>query len=91
MAKRKDKQKEMKQEETKQEEMQDQQGELQKMIDAKVKEGIAKALEGMTPKADTKPKSATQKEEFSKMGYKQRLELFKSDPAEYNKLAKGGE
>ena len=84
MSKRKNKQKELKQEEAKQDEM-------QKIIDTKVKEGIAKALEGMTPKANTKPKSATQKEEFDRMGYRQRLELFKSDPAEYNKLAKGGE
>ena len=84
MAKRDGKQKEVKQKKTAQDE-------TQKIIDAKVKEGIAKALEGMTPKADTKPKSAAKKEEFDKMSYRQRLELFKTDPAEYNKLAKGGE
>ena len=88
MAKRNGKQKEVKQKKTAQDETQD---EMRKIIDAKVKEGIAKALEGMTPKANTKPKGAAKKEEFDKMGYRQRLELFKADPAEYNKLAKGGE
>ena len=82
------KQEGMKQEETKQSEIS--QEELQKIIDARVQEGIQKALAGVTPKTNPKPASEIQKEEFDKMGYRQRLELFKSNPSEYNKLAKGG-
>ena len=89
MSKRKNKgKKEAKEEKTNQDEMQ--QEELQKIIDAKVQEGIQKALAGVTPKANTKPQGEIQKEEFSRMSYRQRLELFKNNPGEYNKLAKGG-
>ena len=55
-------------------------------IDAKVAEGVAKALQGKPPKANTADPSAAEKARFDKMGYKERLKLFMSDPHTYQKL-----
>ena len=64
--------------------------ELQAAIAEQVQEGIKNALKGHTPKANTVLPSATQKSEFERMTYRERLQLFKSNPHEYNKLSKGG-
>ena len=63
--------------------------ELQTAIQAQVQEGLKKALQGQPPRANTVPLSATQKTEFERMTYKERLQLFKSDPQTYHKLVKG--
>ena len=59
-------------------------------IEKKVLEGVHNALRGQTPKANKAQAGATQKSEFERMTYKERLELFKGNPSEYNRLAKGG-
>ena len=64
--------------------------ELQAAISAQVQEGIKNALKGQTPKANTVLPSVTQKSEFERMTYRERVQLFKNNPQEYHKLAKGG-
>ena len=59
-------------------------------IEKQVQEGVKNALKGQTPKANTAKADANQKSEFERMTNKERLELFKSNPSEYHKLAKGG-
>jgi len=59
-------------------------------IQKQIAEGIQKALKGRPPKANTLPISATEKAEFERMSYKQRVQLFQSNPQTYYKLVKGG-
>ena len=58
-------------------------------IDQKIAEGVQNALKGKPPKANTTDPSATERAEFEKMSYRERVNLFNSDPHTYNKLTKG--
>lgn len=58
-------------------------------IQAQIQEGIQKALQGKTPKANTTDPTAAERAAFRKMGYKERLQLYNSNPHTYNNLAKG--
>ncbi|MDR1754223.1 MAG: hypothetical protein LBR74_04870 [Eubacterium sp.] len=58
-------------------------------IEQQVKEGIKKALQGTPPKANTADTTEQEKKSFDKMTYRERLNLFKTNPQVYNKLAKG--
>ena len=58
-------------------------------IQKSVAEGIQQALKGTPPRANITDPSTQEKSEFEKMGYKERLQLFQSNPHAYNKLAKG--
>lgn len=61
-----------------------------KIFEAKFNEAVEKLvnerLKGKTPKAQTGAVDGVTKEAFNKMSYKERLELFNSDPELYNKL-----
>lgn len=59
-------------------------------IDKQINEGIRKALKGKAPKASTTDPSEAEKAEFNRMTYKERLQLFQSNPQAYQKL-KGGQ
>ena len=63
--------------------------EIAAFIELKVSEGIQKALQGKPPKANTTDPTEAQRRNFQKMTYKERLNLFNSDPQTYNKLTKG--
>jgi len=58
-------------------------------IDKKIAEGVQTALRGKTPKANTTDPSNAEKSEFDRMTYRERLQLFQSNPQAYQKL-KGG-
>lgn len=58
-------------------------------INLKVQEGVQKALQGKTPKANTADPTAAERAAFQKMSYKERLKLYNSNPHDYHKLAKG--
>jgi len=64
--------------------------EILEFIQKQVQDGIKKALKGKPPKANTIPASTTEKAEFDKMSYRERLKLYQSNPQAYYKLAKGG-
>ena len=61
-----------------------------KIFEAKFNEAVEKLvnerLKGKTPKAQTGAAEGVTKEAFDKMSYKERLELYNSDPELYNKL-----
>ena len=61
-----------------------------KIFEAKFNEAVEKLvnerLKGNTPKAQTGAVEGVTKEAFNKMSYKERLELYNSDPELYNKL-----
>ena len=61
-----------------------------KIFEAKFNEAVEKLvnerLRGNTPKAQTGAVEGVTKEAFNKMSYKERLELYNSDPELYNKL-----
>lgn len=59
-------------------------------IQSQVQQGIQQALKGRPPKASTANPTATQRAAFDAMLYKERLQLFQSDPASYYKLVEGG-
>jgi hypothetical protein len=58
-------------------------------INAQIQEGIKKALKGKPPKANTTDATEQEVKSFDKMTYKERLNLFKSNPQKYQQLAKG--
>ena len=58
-------------------------------IEKQISEGIQKALKGTPPKANTVDVSEAEKKQFEKMTYKERLNLFHSNPQAYRKLSKG--
>ncbi|MDR1754258.1 MAG: hypothetical protein LBR74_05060 [Eubacterium sp.] len=58
-------------------------------IEQQVQEGIKKALQGTPPKANTADPTEQEKKQFDKMTYRERLNLFKTNPQVYSKLAKG--
>lgn len=63
--------------------------EVQALIQKGITDGIQAALKGKTPSRNTTSPTATERAEFDKMGYKDRLKLFNADPAKYNKLVGG--
>lgn len=58
-------------------------------IEKAVQDGIQKALKGTPPKANTANATEQEIKKFEKMTYKERLNLFKSNPQTYYALAKG--
>jgi len=58
-------------------------------IEKQVQEGIKKALRGKSPKANTTDATAQEIKSFDKMTYKERLNLFKTNPQKYYQLSKG--
>ena len=58
-------------------------------IDKRVHEGVKKALQGKAPKANTADPTEEEKRIFKRMTYRERLNLFLSNPQTYNKLTKG--
>jgi hypothetical protein len=58
-------------------------------IEKQVQEGIKKALRGKTPKANTTDATEQETKNFDRMTYKERLNLYKSNPQTYYKLTKG--
>ena len=58
-------------------------------IDKAIQDGIQKVLKGNTPKANTKEPAEQEFKKFEKMTYKERLNLFKTNPQAYYKLTKG--
>jgi len=58
-------------------------------IEKAIQEGIQNALKGITPKANTADHTEQEKKNFEKMTYKERLNLFNSNPHVYKKLVGG--
>lgn len=58
-------------------------------IEKQIAEGIQKALKGASPKSNTANPTEQEKKSFEKMTYKERLNLFKTNPMAYQKLSKG--
>ena len=56
------------------------------LINAKVEEGVKKALSGNSPKVHTQGNNELTKEEFNKLGYKERIELKRTNEKLYKKL-----
>jgi len=62
---------------------------VEKKISEGIQEGIQNALKGTPPKANTTDPTEQERANFSKMTYKERLNLFHSNPQVYKKLAGG--
>ena len=58
-------------------------------IEKAVHEGVKKALKGKPPKANTANATEQEAKQFERMTYKERLNLFKSNPQAYYKLTRG--
>jgi hypothetical protein len=58
-------------------------------IEKQIEEGIKKALKGMPPKADMTEPTGQEKKAFDKLTYRERLNLYKSNPQTYHKLTRG--
>lgn len=58
-------------------------------IEKAVQKGIQDALKGTPPKANTVDPTEQDKKKFDKMTYKERLNLFKTNPQKYYQLSKG--
>jgi len=58
-------------------------------IEKQIAEGIQKALKGKPPKTNTANPTELERKQFEKMTYKERLNLFKTNPQTYYKLSKG--
>ena len=56
------------------------------IVNAKVEEGVQKALSGRTPKAHVNANQVVTQEQFDKMGYSERVALKQKDENLYNKL-----
>ena len=56
------------------------------LVNAKVEEGVQKALSGRTPKAHVNANQVVTQEQFDKMGYSERVALKQKDENLYNKL-----
>ena len=56
------------------------------LVNAKVEQGVQKALSGRTPKANVNANQIVTQEEFNKMGYSERVALKQKDENLYNKL-----
>jgi hypothetical protein len=58
-------------------------------IEKAIQDGIQKALKGTPPKANTANTTEQEQKNFDRMTYKERLNLFKTNPQTYYKLTKG--
>ena len=56
------------------------------LIDAKVAEGVKKALSGTAPKMNIAGNTAMTKEQFNKLPYKERAAFYEKDPNILEKL-----
>ena len=56
------------------------------LFNAKVEQGVQKALSGRTPKANVNANQVVTQEQFNKMGYSERVALKQKDENLYNKL-----
>ena len=56
------------------------------LVNAKIEQGVQKALSGRTPKAHVNANQVVTQEQFDKMGYSERVALKKKDENLYNKL-----
>ena len=56
------------------------------LVNAKVEQGVQKALSGRTPKANLNATQVVTQEQFNKMGYSERVALKQKDENLYNKL-----
>jgi hypothetical protein len=56
------------------------------LVNAKVEQGVQKALSGRTPKANVNANQIVTQEQFDKMGYSERVALKQKDENLYNKL-----
>ena len=56
------------------------------LFNAKVEEGVKKALSGRAPRANVNANQVVTKEDFNKMGYSERVALKQKDENLYNKL-----
>ena len=56
------------------------------LFNAKVEQGVQKALSGRTPKANVNANQVVTQEQFDKMGYSERVALKQKDENLYNKL-----
>ena len=61
--------------------------EFVELINTKVEQGIKEALAGKAPKVATQRMQSTNKEQFEKMGWKERTELKQTDPGLYKQLS----
>lgn len=61
--------------------------EFVELINTKVEQGIKEALSGKAPKVATQRTQATNKEQFEKMGWRERTELKQTDPELYKQLS----
>ena len=61
--------------------------EFVELINTKVEQGIKEALAGKAPKVATQRMQSTNKEQFEKMGWKERTELKQTDPELYKQLS----
>ena len=56
------------------------------LVNAKIEQGVQKALSGRTPKAHVNANQVVTQEQFNKMGYSERVALKQKDENLYNKL-----
>lgn len=56
------------------------------LVNAKIEQGVQKALSGRTPKAHVNANQVVTQEQFDKMGYSERVALKQKDENLYNKL-----
>ena len=56
------------------------------LIEGLVSDGVKKALAGTPPKVSVGNNTAMTKEQFNKLPYKERMELFNTNPTLYNQL-----
>lgn len=59
------------------------------LFNAKVEQGVNKALTGKSPRMNTSGNTGITKTDFDKMGYKEKVELNQNNPDLYNQLTKG--
>lgn len=61
--------------------------EFVELINEKVEQGVKEALAGKAPKVATQRMQSINKEQFDKMGWKERTELKQTDPELYKQLS----
>lgn len=59
---------------------------IEKRIAEGVQQGVQAALKGVTPKANPTSQSAEQIAQFKKMSYRERNNLYRTNPAQYAAL-----
>ena len=59
---------------------------LKEQFEMAIEKAVAEKLRGHTPKTATQTGTTVTKEQFKKMGYKEKMEIFNTDPELYNQL-----